>query len=83
MLKRYPLSLALTALMAATVGALPAVGQDTPTGPAIVSLSARFDEPWRTSPTANTPGMLVSKGKGGRSVAKASGGRSRPVSTKP
>src|SRR3954462_12349091 len=51
--------------------------------PSPTAAATRFMEPWRTSPTANTPGTLVSKGKRGRLVVYASGGRSRPVSTKP
>ena len=50
--------------------------------------ATRLVDPWRTSPTANTPGRLVSNGIGGRSSGQPAGGRpsssrSVPVSTNP
>jgi hypothetical protein len=38
----------------------------TALAPSPTAAATRFIEPRRTSPTANTPGMLVSNGSGGR-----------------
>jgi hypothetical protein len=47
--------------------------------------ATRLTEPWRTSPTANTPGMLVSRYVGARpwNPAVESDATSLPVNTKP
>ena len=48
--------------------------------PSPVAAATRFIEPERTSPTAKTPGMLVSNGSGRRPVAAQAGPRSWPFS---
>ena len=48
--------------------------------PSPVAAATRFIEPERTSPTANTPGTLVSNGSGRRPAAAQPGPRSSPVS---
>jgi hypothetical protein len=57
----------------------------TTTEPSPTADATLFTEPARTSPTANTPGTLVSKPNGSRggSGSPPAGTRSRPVSTKP
>ena len=52
------------------------------TEPSPTADATRFTEPFRTSPAASTPGMLVSNGKRGRSVGPTAP-RSRPVTMKP
>src|ERR1700730_11482221 len=48
--------------------------------PSPVAAATRFIEPEWTSPTANTPGMLVSNGSGRRPGVAQAGPRSSPVS---
>ena len=49
--------------------------------PSPTAEATRFTEPWRTSPAANTPGMLVSSVNGPRSSGHSSAGTSAPVRT--
>ena len=51
--------------------------------PEPTDVATRFVEPCWTSPTANTPGRLVSRNAGGRSSGQAAGGTSAPVRTYP
>ena len=48
--------------------------------PSPVAAATRFIEPERTSPTANTPGTLVSNGSGVRSRSAQAGPRSALLS---